>query len=225
MRTSGQWLVVSGRRRRDGRAPRLAADHGLRTSRLAFTLIELMVVVGIMALVLAIGIPFMANVVNGGSGINRAVRDVQEVCANARALAILQQKTTELVIRPGDGSFAVGTASAGPAEHDRMFSPDIHGNDWRMQDRPSSGAAGGGGGGGGTSVKLPEGVYVEGLGVNGEDWTDDAVARVRFYPNGTCDEMSVILYRPESGERRNVFLEVVTALADFESDPAKWRDR
>ena len=192
----------------------------------AFTLIELMVVVGIMALVMAIGIPFMANVVNGGSGINRAVRDVQEVCANARALAILQQKTTELVIRPGDGTFSVGTASAGPAEHDRMFSPDVQGNDWRMKDRSSSrGGGGGNGSGGANSIKLPEGVYVEGLGVNGEDWTEDEVARVRFYPNGTCDQMSVVLYRPESGEYRNVFLEVVTALADFESDPAKWRDR
>jgi hypothetical protein len=31
------------------------------------------------------------------------------------------------------------------------------------------------------------------LGVNGFDWTDDEVAYVRFYPNGTSDEMRMIL--------------------------------
>jgi prepilin-type N-terminal cleavage/methylation domain-containing protein len=117
-----------------------------RTS--AFTLIELLVVIGIMALVMAIGIPFMANVVNGGKGISRGVRDVQQVCSDTRALAILRQSPVELRIHPADGTFDIGSATA----ETRAFSPDVAGNDWRMPDRPTSG------GGGGGPIELPEGV-------------------------------------------------------------------
>jgi prepilin-type N-terminal cleavage/methylation domain-containing protein len=201
-------------------APTRRPKREARSALAAFTLIELMVVVGIMALVMAIGIPFMARVINGGNGITRAVRDVQEVCSNARALAILQQTTAELRIRPADGTFEFGAA----AGHDqtRAFSPDVSGDDWRMAERHSSGGASGVRS---SAVKLPDGVVIEGLGVNGEDWTEDAVAVVRFYRDGTSDEMSVVLYRPESGERRNVFLEVVTGLPDVESDERKFRVR
>lgn len=158
----------------------------------AFTLIELMVVVGIMAIIVAIGIPFMANVVNGGRGISRAGRDVQQVCSDARALAILRQSPMDLRIRPADGVFEFGAAG---------------GDD----PRPSDGASPGGGGG--SSVTLPEGVVIEALGINGLDWTEDEVANVRFYPNGTSDEMRIVLYRPSTGERRYMHLEVVTGLA------------
>jgi Tfp pilus assembly protein FimT len=200
-----------------------------------------MVVVGIMALVMAIGIPFMANVVNGGKGLSRAVRDVQEVCGNARALAILQQTTAELRIRPRDGTFEVGTAGGGNSERggmfspdvqgndwrmaersSRTFSPDVKGNDWRMQDRQSSS---GGTEARTTSVHLPEGVIIRGIGLNGWDWSDDAVVPVRFYRDGTSDEMSLLLEKLDTGEQRNVFLEVVTGLADFETDPSKFRAR
>src|SRR5215475_3353897 len=107
MNVSGQWSVVSrqlaarassaglpgagNRQRTTDNEQRTADPYASRITHHAFTLIELMVVVGIMALVMAIGIPFMANVVNGGNGISRAVRDVQQVCSDTRALAILRQ--------------------------------------------------------------------------------------------------------------------------------------
>jgi hypothetical protein len=37
--------------------------------------------------------------------------------------------------------------------------------------------------------------------------------------------MSVVLYRAETNERRNVWLEVITGLADIETDPAKFKAR
>jgi hypothetical protein len=37
--------------------------------------------------------------------------------------------------------------------------------------------------------------------------------------------MSVVLYRAETNERRNVWLEVVTGLANIESDPLKFKSR
>ena len=201
MKVRGQWSVVSRQLSVVGGPRQKTTDHAARTTEhAAFTLIELMVVVGIMALVMAIGIPFMANVVNGGKGISRAVRDVQQVCSDARALAILQQRPVELRIHPHDGTFDFGTASA----ETRVSAGDDY--------QPASGSSGSGG----ASVELPEGVVIEVLGVNGFDWTDDETAYVLFRPNGTSDEMRMILYRPSSSERRYMHLEVVTGLAVLE---------
>jgi prepilin-type N-terminal cleavage/methylation domain-containing protein len=192
----------------------------------AFTLIELLVVVAIMGIILTISVPFMNTAISGNKGMNGAVKMVQEACSTARAWAILQQTTQELRIRPGDGVFEVGASSGGAvARMDRLESKNLAGEEWRMMNEPMAPAAPAKSGGGSFSAKLPEGVVVEGLGVNGEDWTEDAAATVRFYPNGTCDEMSVVLYRAETNERRNVWLEVITGLADIETDPAKFKAR
>jgi hypothetical protein len=174
--------------------------------------------------VLTISVPFMHNAISGNKGMNGAVKMVQEACSTARAWAILQQTQQELRIRPHDGSFEVGGASGGGAVHmNRLESKNLAGEEWRMANEPAASAPAKGGGS--FSKKLPEGVVIEGLGVNGEDWTEDQAAVVRFYPNGTSDEMSVILYRAETNERMNVWLEVITALADIESDPAKFKAR
>ena len=79
-------------------------------------------------------------------------------------------------------------------------------------------------GGGSLSAQLSPSIIIEGLGISGEDWTEDEEARVRFYSNGTCDEMSIVLLS-DKGERRNIFLEVVTGMADYEVDPMKFRVR
>jgi prepilin-type N-terminal cleavage/methylation domain-containing protein len=190
---------------------------------LAFTLIELLVVVAIIAIVMTISVPFMNNAINSPKGMNGAVRQVQEACSTARAWAILQQTPQELRIRPGAGVFEVGAASSGVSRMDRLESKNLAGEEWRMADRPTPPSTPRGGGS--FSATLPDGVVIEGLGVNGEDWTEDEVARVEFRPNGTCDEMSVVLYRAETNERRNVWLEVVTGLADIETDPTKFKAR
>ena len=189
----------------------------------AFTLIELMVVVAIMGIVLTISVPFMHNAISGNRGMNGAVKMVQEACSTARAWAILHQSPQELRIHPGDGTFEVGAASGEASRMDRLESKNLAGEEWRMANEPAVPSPAKGGGS--FSAKLPEGVVIEGLGVNGEDWTEDQAAVVRFYPNGTSDEMTVILYRAETNERRNVWLEVITALADIESDPAKFKAR
>ena len=73
-------------------------------------------------------------------------------------------------------------------------------------------------------AKLPEGVGIEAILANGLDATEAEVAEVRFYPNGTCDELSIVLLS-ENMERRNIWLEVVTALSTVETDPNKFRAR
>src|SRR5260370_4262557 len=91
---------------REGGTARSAADRPFcgagspRPSARAFTLIEIMVVVAIIAIVMTIGIPFMKYTFVGGEGIDKAVRDVKESCSHARANAILNGAETHLGIHP-----------------------------------------------------------------------------------------------------------------------------
>jgi prepilin-type N-terminal cleavage/methylation domain-containing protein len=195
-----------------------------RNSGSAFTLLEILVVVAIIALVMTISVPFMKGYLDKHRGMGGAVRMVQEACSDARAMAILKQTPTELVIRPGDGSFDVTGASSGPAEAGTTASSGYAPIDAPLANRPAPAA-------GKIELKmkyparLPEGVVIEVLGLSGDDWTEDPVARVRFYPNGTSDEMGLVLYEPETNERRKIWLDVITGLTDLESDQSKFADR
>ena len=179
-------------------------------------------VVAIMGIVMSISIPFMNTAITGNKGINGAMRMVQEACSDARALAILKHTTAVLTIR-SDGSIEVG--EGGGSGRGRSESPDVEGNEWRMPERPSGAAVVGAG-----RVemklkypaKLPEGVGIEAILANGLDATEAEQAVVRFYADGTCDEFNVILNYPEKGERRQVWLEITTGLADIETDSTKF---
>lgn len=200
--------------------------------RHGFTLIELMIAVGMMAVMLTVGLPMLYQGMSKDS-MRKAVNDVLEACSTARARAILDGAVTELRIRPFERELSVvvlGPGRPDPSQEQPgpAFSaeglPERIEYQWgdRMVDHPEPGQASGGSAC--FTVKLGPSIIIEGLGVNGEDWTEDAQARVRFYPNGTCDEMSIVLLS-DKGERRNIFLEVVTAFADFEVDPSKFRAR
>jgi len=188
----------------------------------AFTLIELMVAIAIIAVILTIGIPFVRTAIDSPRGINGAVRMVEDACRDTRAKAILEQAPAELIIRRADGSFSIGGAAGASSQAE---SPDVAGNEWRMADRPA---------GRGSSAqtefkrpypaKLPEGVRIEGLFINGLDWTEDEEARVLFRPNGTSDAMSIVLESDEN-EFRNIWLEVVTGLPEVETDRLRFRGR
>ncbi len=72
--------------------------------RAAFTLMELMIVVAILGIIAAIGIPSIARSLQK-EGMRKAVSDFVEACSDARAMAILKEQTTTLTIRPGDHTF------------------------------------------------------------------------------------------------------------------------
>jgi prepilin-type N-terminal cleavage/methylation domain-containing protein len=195
-------------------------------SRVGFTLIELMVAVGMMAVIMSISIPYLYHNMHQDS-MRKAVSDVMEACSTARARAILDNVPMDLRIRPADRVFSVGPAGGQSGDEPGGIGIGLPARvdyKWgdRMIGRPASGATGGGGPG--FQVTLSPSIRVEGLGINGEDWTQDEEGRVRFYPNGTCEEMSLVL-RSDKGELRNVWLEVVTAFADLEADPFKFKDR
>jgi prepilin-type N-terminal cleavage/methylation domain-containing protein len=181
--------------------------------RRAFTLIELMVVVGVMALIFTIAIPSIYRLMHPES-IRTAVDKLLEACSEARSQAILQGVTTELRLRPADNKIAVvSIGSTLPEAEAPLFDAD----GVPLARKPPSGPSL-------FAWTFSQHIVMEGVGINGEDWTEDEEAAVRFYPNGTSDEMSVVL-TSDKGERRNIWLEVVTGLPDVETDVRKFRAR
>jgi len=160
------------------RHSRLAAcATGLRDG--AFTLIEIMVVVGIMAIILAAGIPSLYAFFHK-EGLRKTTSDLLETCQSARAVAILTGQPTELVFHPKVGTCeASGTSNAGYGS-------------WAH------------------SAKIQD-CTIEMLDVNLTECKDFDTVKVRFFPNGTCDEMTLVL-RSNDNQWRKISLEITTAL-------------
>jgi type II secretion system protein H len=180
-----------------------------RRNNKAFTLIEIMVVVAIMAIALTMSYPAIREAVHR-EPLTQAVRDVMEGCRKARSRAILSGKPSELRISQ-DGHIEVGDA---PVDADpnqvRTSSSPIH-PILEIPDAPVKK------GPEGFSAQLSDSVAVEMFDINFQDYMHTDGARVVFYPNGTCDEMTLVLFGSSGGERRKITLEVVTALAEVEA--------
>jgi prepilin-type N-terminal cleavage/methylation domain-containing protein len=79
------------------------------------------------------------------------------------------------------------------------------------------------GGGAKDSAYIDDRVAIEMVDVNLTDYRSAEVAKVHFFPNGTSDEMTLIL-RSDKGEWRKIELELTTGLVmPVETDPNKWR--
>jgi type II secretion system protein H len=158
----------------------------------AFTLIELMMVVAIIGLVMAMSVPSILSVVREGP-LRKAINDVVEICGHARAQAIFTGKMTTVTFHPRAGEVEY----SGGLDHGAQST--------RVGQKPVN------------STQFASNVQVDLLKINDLDLTDPVndVAWVRFYPNGTCDEMTLLLH---SGDQwRAVTLEETTALASVQT--------
>jgi prepilin-type N-terminal cleavage/methylation domain-containing protein len=172
-----------------------------------FTLIEIMIVVAIMGIILAMGLPPLVRSARK-EGMRKATSDFLDACDNARKMAILTGITAEVVIHPQQGSISVNR------QPDDFASAQGNLTTFATPTSELPGAVPAG-----TSLppafsaQLPANVSIELLGVNFLEYQEAIEARVRFYPNGMSDEFTVIL-RSDAGEVRKISLESVTALAE-----------
>ncbi len=188
-----KWLCGRGKDSTFGRA-----DRTCRAS--AFTLVEIMIVVALLGIVAAMGIPSIVQF-NKKEDLRKAVADVVEVCSNARAQAILRGTTVELVIHPQERSLAV---SAVPASK----STETDGGEAPPAAEPATPRSG-------LSAQISDRITIEMVDVNLFEYKDLEEAKVRFYPNGTCDELTIVL-RSEKNEFRKISLEATTSLASVD---------
>ncbi len=142
------------------------ANVSQKSPRRAFTLLEMMIVVAIIGLVAAMGVPSILQSLRKG-GMSKAISDVKEVLGNARAKAIYSGQTTEVIFHPLDKNIG--------------------------------------------STTLPDSVDIAMLDINLLDYGASDEARVRFFPNGTCDELTLVLHSRDEWEK--ITLEFSTALA------------
>ena len=159
-----------------------------------------MIVVGIMGLIATMGVPIVYKMYHK-QPMYQTVVDVLEVCKNARARAILQGTMTEVVFHPLEGRLEVGgtggEAPMGMAAH--VSSPGVSGS--------------------GLSAVISEHIVVEMLDINLVEYKDAEIARMRFYPNGMSDELTIVL-RSEHNEWRKITSELTTGLVSVED--FKW---
>ena len=174
----------------------------------AFTLLEIMIVVAIMGIVLTMGVPIVYRM-RHEAPLRKGVRDVIEVCSHARAMAILQSKAVCVVFHPREGTFAVqGGVTASPSQP----SPS--------DPIPATVSAQSGSG---LSGQFSDRLAIDMLDVDLTEYKDADEVKVWFYPNGVCDELTLILRSLDSPQDplRCISLEVTTGLASVETDPTK----
>lgn len=171
-------------------------------------MLEIMIVVAMAGLVMAVSVPFVQRTIRRDA-VYTAVKVVEDACRNARALAIFNNATTEIVIHPLDKTFSVQTASG----HGASAPPPL-----RDSGNPDGSPARRGPANHGLkpfSGTLAEDVIIEILDVNFREYRDAEETRVAFHPNGTADEFTVVL-RIGSSAWRKLTLDIVTGIPSLQ---------
>ncbi len=144
-----------------------------------------MMVVAIMGLVLAMGIPALLSA-HREAPLRKAVNDVIELCNRTRSQAILKNEDTMLVFHPPDKQVSSTDADSAQALSRNNQAPV-------------------------TSIQFDDSVDIKMLDVSLNEGKDDDEVDVHFHANGTCDEMTLVLF--SDGQYERIMLDPTTALA------------
>ena len=192
------------------------ANRG-RAAVSAFTLIELMVVMGLMMIIIAVGVPRMVQ--GNRTPLGESLNAVMEACAAARRQAILSGSTAKVTIRGAEeGTGFIISAGAGggkpKAANVADASADLGGfPDETPKPTPKPG------GGIGFNSRIHDEVAIHFISVNFNDPLEEDQVEVKFYFNGTSDEFTIGM-RHEYGDQvlRFVQLDSVTGLAYIKTE-------
>lgn len=175
----------------------------------AFTLIELMVVVGIISVLCTIGIPAVFKAVQKRDPLTQSVFDLMDACAQARATAIIRCTPMVVKFHPYEYTFQV-------EEMPRDINESINwGNSASLTGSTTNKGSMKGAPYKSAQYKLHEEVQIEMLDVNMTEYMDNDQVISRFFPNGTADLLTVVL--SWRGDFRRVTVDIVTGLADFDN--------
>ena len=150
----------------------------------AFTLIEIMIVVAIIGLIESMGVPSIVQTLRK-EGMRKTVSDVIKLCGDARAEAIFSDQPVQLDFYPADKKLEL--AGMPPRGASELPVKSVQ------------------------SVILPANVDIDMLDIDMIDCRAQPKASVKFYPNGTCDELTLILHSGDDWQK--ITLEYSTALA------------
>jgi Tfp pilus assembly protein FimT len=162
-----------------------------------------MMVVAIIGLMMTIGVPAILRTMHQ-EPLRKAVNDVMNICSHARAQAILHGVTTVVVFHPRSGDVAL-TSITSTNSTDDFIPPDAPASESKTSAADASSL---------NSTQFADSVTIDMLDINLVEYKVADEARVHFFPNGTSDEMTLILH---SGDQyRKITLEVTTGLASME---------
>lgn len=166
-------------------------------------MIEMMIVIAIMGVVLTTSIPLIYHSLHKNP-MRQAIADVMEACNEARSAAIILGTPAELIIRPKDYTLSVNTSvsSGSPARPSTALEGFEEPVAPRKQRPPFK-------------ATLSDELVIEMVDVNLREFKDEEEARVRFFPNGTSDEFTMVL-QWEGREWRKISLEILTSLPNLE---------
>jgi prepilin-type N-terminal cleavage/methylation domain-containing protein len=156
--------------------------------RRAFTLIEVMVVVGVIGLLAAMGLPSIFKALEK-EGMRKAVSDVNDVFFSAREQAIVFNKTVAVTFHPRDRQFGVdGTTGTGETVVNTHSGRTV-------------------------MATLPEGIDFGMLDIYRKEYVQSDWAKIYFNPDGTSDEAVIVLLAKGGGKSEKLTLEYATGTA------------
>lgn len=180
----------------------------LRPTTRGFTLFELMVVIGLLGIIATISMPAVLRNLEKRP-MRQAMDNLRDACRHARLKAVLENRPAELIIIAGSGDLHVRTASDTAAPEPGALPEQPAETAPQTTVSPLGTAPQRSGRVPDLHLRIPESVAFKELRVNLRDMMDYTEARVRFYPDGTCDAFEAVLFSENSEEQR-LKLEVTT---------------
>jgi len=165
-----------------------------------FTLIELLVAIAIGLIILGLAVPVLREIRR--PPLTQATKDFLDACGHARNRAIMEGVPTQLVIREAGAEISVEAAPYGVVGATNGVSPDSF-----VANADQTGV--------GPSflrrIDDPD-VAFEAISVNQRSFMEAPATAVRFFPNGTADQLDAVLSWRRS-EARRLTVEAMTGLA------------